>query len=100
VARRRREIGVRIALGATRAEIFRFVTRRAAALVVVGLAVGSAISVVAVRLIAATMSRIPVGAPVLVASACGVLAVTSVLATLGPALRAASGDPLHALRSE
>jgi predicted permease len=100
VARRRREIGVRIALGATRAEIFRFVTRRAAALVVVGLAVGSAISVVAVRLIAATMSRIPVGAPVLVASACGVLVLTSVIATLAPAVQAASGDPLQALRSE
>jgi putative ABC transport system permease protein len=100
VARRRREIGVRIALGATRAEIVQIVTRRATALVVVGLVLGGGISVVAVRLIAATMFAIPVGAPVLVGVGCGVLAVTSVLATLGPALRAASGDPLHALRSE
>ncbi len=100
VARRRREIGVRIALGARRTEIVQIVTRRAAALVAVGLTVGSAISVVAVRLVAATMFGIPVGAPVLVASACGVLVLTSVIATLAPAVQAASGDPLQALRSE
>lgn len=100
VAKRRREIGVRIALGARRTEIVQIVTRRAAALVAVGLAVGSAISVVAVRLVAATMFGIPVGASVLVASACGVLVLTSVVATLAPAVQAASGDPLQALRSE
>jgi putative ABC transport system permease protein len=100
IARRRREIGVRIALGATRAEIVQIVTRRATALVVVGLILGAAISVVAVRLIGATMFGIPVGAPVLVAAGCGVLAVTSVLAAVGPAVRAASADPLDALRSE
>ena len=76
------------------------VTRRAAVLVAVGLAVGSAISVVAVRLVAATMFGIPVGASVLVASACGVLVLTSVVATLAPAVQAASGDPLQALRSQ
>ena len=99
VARRQREIGVRIALGAgARGD------RRCLATLGgdgdMGLVLGSAGAVGAGRLLGSALLGVPVGIPLVVAAACAVMALTSSLATYIPAARAASVDPVQALRSE
>jgi ABC-type antimicrobial peptide transport system permease subunit len=100
VAKRRREIGVRIALGARRTEVVHLVARRAARLVAGGLITGSIGAFAAEHVVSVRLISVQASAPVLVLGACVVLLVTSSIAALVPALRAASGDPMLALRSE
>ena len=100
VARRQREIGVRIALGAGRAAVIGMVWRRSALMVTAGLVLGSAGAVGAGRLLGSALLGVPVGIPLVVAVACAVMALTSSLATYIPAARAASVDPVQALRGE
>jgi putative ABC transport system permease protein len=100
VAKRRREIGVRIALGAGRGEVIGIVLRRAAVLVTTGLILGSAGAFAAGRLLGNLVFGVPGGIPTIVAGACCVLAMTSSVAAFLPAARAASVDPIEALRSE
>lgn len=100
VARRRREIGVRAALGAGRGEVIAIVWRRAALLVAMGLIVGSAGAFAVGRLLTSLLGGIPVGIPTLVAGACCAIAIASSVAALLPAGQAASVDPIEALRSE
>jgi predicted permease len=100
VARRRREIGVRIALGAGRNAVLGLVLREAMALVTVGLLLGLAGSLGVSRLVQSLAFGIPAGNPIFLAVACAIMVVTSLLAAYLPARRAASADPMHALRSE
>jgi predicted permease len=100
VARRRREIGVRIALGAGRRDVIGIVVRRAALLVTAGLVLGSAGAFGVGRLLGNLIFGVPGGIPMIVAGACGVMAMTSAVAAFVPAARAASVDPIQALRSE
>jgi putative ABC transport system permease protein len=100
VARRRREIGVRIALGAGRADVMRIVSRRAALLVGPGLLLGSAGALVVARLLGNVVLGVPTGIPEILAAACFVMVITSAVAASVPAARAASVDPIQALRSE
>jgi ABC-type antimicrobial peptide transport system permease subunit len=100
VARRRREIGVRIALGAGRNAVLGLVLREAMALVAVGLILGLAGSLGVSRLVESLASGVPAGNPIFLAVACGIMVVTSLLAAYLPARRAASVDPMRALRSE
>jgi predicted permease len=100
VARRQREIGVRIALGAERSEVIGLVFRQAALFVASGLALGLAGAAGAGRLLESMVYGIPPGAPLVVILACGVIVITSLAAAYIPAARAASVDPMQALRSE
>jgi putative ABC transport system permease protein len=100
VARRRREIGVRIALGAGRGEVIGIILRRAALLVTAGLILGSAGAFGVGRLLSNLVFGVPGGIPMIVAAACCVMTITSAVAAFVPAARAASVDPIEALRSE
>ena len=100
VARRHREIGVRIALGATRAEVLGQVLREAMWLVATGLALGLAGAAGIEHLLASMVYGVRPGDPVIVVAACGLLVITSLAAAYLPAARAASVDPMQVLRSE
>ncbi|MEX2261727.1 MAG: ABC transporter permease [Bryobacteraceae bacterium] len=100
VARRRGEIGVRIALGAGRKEVLGLVFRQAMQLVAAGLILGLASAVAVGRLLETTMFGIRPGDPVILVGACCVLVITGMAAAYVPAARAASVDPMQALRSE
>ena len=100
VERRRREIGLRIALGAGRGEVVGLVFRQATWLVATGLALGLAGAAVAGRLVRSSMLGVEPLNLALLSLACGTLVVVSVAAAYIPATRAASIDPMKALRSE
>jgi putative ABC transport system permease protein len=101
VARRTREIGVRMALGARRGEIASLVGRQAAWLVGVGVVVGFAAAFACSRLVEGQLhgSVVPTD-PWTFAGVAVVLIVTAAGATYLPARRAATVDPLVALRAD
>jgi ABC-type antimicrobial peptide transport system permease subunit len=100
VERRRREIGVRIALGAGRKEVLGLVFRHAMQLVAAGLILGLASAVATGRLLETTMYGIRPGDPLILVGACCMLVITGMAAAYLPAARAASVDPMETLRSE
>ena len=100
VARRRNEIGIRMALGAEQARVLRMVLGEVAILVVAGLALGLAVAVFSTRLLAGFLYRLEPNDPTTLVTACVVLAVSAVVAGLLPARRAANLDPMTALREE
>jgi ABC-type antimicrobial peptide transport system permease subunit len=100
VARRRREIGIRMALGASREATALLVLRETARLVVFGLLIGLALSVGAGRLEQSMLFGVkPLDAFSLLAAFAILLAAVAAAAWL-PARRAASVEPMQALRTE
>lgn len=99
VAQRARELGVRIALGARRWHIVKEVSRRCILTVLMGAGVGVSISV-ALSHVFAYWTNGNVRDPVMLATGIGILFFAAVAASIGPALTAASIDPMRALRSE
>jgi predicted permease len=100
VARRRNEIGIRMALGADRQDVVRMIMRDAAALLVAGLAIGVVLSLGATRSAATLLFGVTPGDPTTLAAAAVGLAVVAGLASWLPATRAARLDPNEALREE
>lgn len=100
VARRQREIGVRGALGATRANIVALVVREGMAVAVAGLAVGLVSAAALTRLMQAALYGVQPLDPVSFVAAPAVLIVVALVACTIPARRAAAIDPAHALRRE
>ena len=100
VAERTRELGVRIALGATRGEISRLVVADAARWSLAGLAVGSLASVLFSRLLEGLLYGVEASDPRAYAGAVLSFVLVSVLAAWLPARRAARIDPMVALRYE
>jgi ABC-type antimicrobial peptide transport system permease subunit len=100
VAKRRREIGLRMALGAARGEVLGLVLRQAGGLVVVGLILGLAGAAVVQHALASMLFGIRPGDPAFILIAAGLVVVAGLAAAYAPALRAASVDPAQALRSE
>jgi predicted permease len=98
VTARTREIGIRAALGASRLEVIGLVLRGSVAPVLGGLALGTAAAVVAGEALAGLLFGVAPGDPASLAVGAGTLAASALLATLVPALRAASVDPIVALR--
>jgi predicted permease len=82
VAKRQREIGVRMALGANRGEVIGIVGRHAASLVTAGLILGSAGAMGVGRLLGSGLAGGPGGMPIVVAGACAVMAIASAVETL------------------
>jgi predicted permease len=100
VAQRTGEIGIRMALGADRANVVRLVLRGASRRVVLGLILGVPLSIAAGRLISAELYQVPSWDPAALAVATGALALSAFLAAFIPARRAASISPVDALRIE
>ena len=100
VARRTNEIGVRMAVGANRSNVVALVMRRALLLVAVGLAVGIPVALVGGRLMRTQLYGVNAYDPLSLTSAVVVLAASAALAGFIPARRAASIEPMQALRTE
>lgn len=99
VTQRTSEIGVRMALGATPGDVIRLVLRQAALPVTAGVLLGLAGSVVATRVLAASLVGVERMDPLTLASVVIVLASAALLASVVPARRAASVDPTSALHA-
>lgn len=100
VGRRTREIGVRVALGAQRWDVLRMIVREGMRLAVVGVAVGIALAAATTRLIAGFLFDVSPMDAVTFVGMSAVFVAVAFLASYLPARRAASTDPLTALRSE
>jgi predicted permease len=100
VGRRTREVGIRMALGAERSDVMLLVLKQAAILLALGLVSGLVASWFATRAIQAFLFGVGRYDPITVLSVCGLLAVSGLIAALIPARRAASIDPMQALRTE
>ena len=100
VSRRTREVGVRMALGAQRTDVMLLVVKKAALLFALGLVSGLVASWFATRAIQAFLFGVGRHDPTTILSVCALLAVSSLIAAIIPARRAASIDPMQALRTE
>lgn len=100
VARRRSEIGVRIALGADRAGVIRLVLREAVLLLGIGLTAGVLIAIWAGRAATTLLYGLQPWDPVTIASAVALLTAVAMAAGFIPARRAAALEPMTALREE
>ncbi len=99
-ARRTSEIGVRIALGATRAGVIWMILRETLGMLLLGAAIGVPATLVVMRLIRSQLFGLTPGDPATVAGAGIILAVVGAAAAYIPARRAASLDPIGAMRCE
>ncbi|HUK46029.1 MAG TPA: ABC transporter permease [Terriglobales bacterium] len=97
---RNRELGVRIALGATRQDVLRLVLRYGVRLACVGFAIGIAMTLVLGRMLASLLYHVSLLNSLALITSSFVLAITILLACYIPARRAANVDPMVALRYE
>jgi len=100
MSRRTREIGVRMALGASRGQVLRMVMREGVLLTLVGVAIGIPCALAASRVTASMLFGLEPGDPAVVAAAAVFFVAIGSLAGLWPARRAAGVNPTDALRSE
>jgi predicted permease len=100
VTQRTREMGVRIALGATRGSLLGLVLRQAAAMLLVGVAVGAGLALAAGRLVSGFLYGVSAHDGWTLAGAAVLLLAGGLLAAYLPARRAANANPMEALRAE
>jgi len=100
VNRRTGEIGIRMALGAERGNVARMILRETLLLVFTGLAIGIPAAVFAARLLANQLFGLHSSDPITFIAACIAMTAVTLMASYLPARRAASVDPMKALRSE
>ena len=100
VAQRRREIGIRMALGADRRRVVRDVVRDGVTVTLAGLVVGVVAALASVRVVKTLLFGVTPQDPLTLAGAAASLIAIAVLACVVPASRAARVDPLIALRGE
>ena len=100
VARRRNEIGVRIALGADRSRLIRLVLRETMLLLGVGLTAGVVIALWAGRAAATLLFGLQPYEPISMGAAIVLLTAIALTASCAPARRAAALEPMVALRDE
>jgi macrolide transport system ATP-binding/permease protein len=100
VARRTSEIGIRMALGADRASVLGLVLRGAMLQVGLGLALGIPVALAGGRLLSSQLYGVKSHDPIILGLAAAVLAACSLAAGFVPARRAASIEPVQALRTE
>jgi predicted permease len=100
VARRTREIGIRLALGAKPGDAQRMILREGLVITSVGVVAGLALSLLAGKLLASVLYKVSGVDPLVFLTATAVMAAVSLLACYLPALRASRVDPMVALRYE
>jgi predicted permease len=100
VNRRTRELGIRMALGAERRDVVLLIVRNAAALVLTGLAAGLTCTWLGTRALRSFLFGVSEHDPLTVVSISLLLIICGLVAALVPARRAASIDPMQALRTE
>jgi putative ABC transport system permease protein len=100
VAQRIPELGIRLALGAQPGSLLRLVLRQGVGLAIIGAFAGLGAAVVAARVLSSMLYGVGADEPMVYMIAVGLLSLTTLVACLGPALRATSVEPLAALRSE
>jgi putative ABC transport system permease protein len=100
VTRRTHELGVRMALGASRRSVIGLMLGMGGRLVLAGLAVGIPLSLLATRLLRSQLYGVTPADPVAYVAVAVILTVVAMIACLIPARRAASVDPMIALRQE
>ena len=100
VAQRTREVGVRIALGASRSHIFRLVLGSAAVTLAAGVCVGLVASLIVTRFLEGQLFQVEALDPAAIAGAVGTLALVATAAHLLPIRRALRVDPTIALRQD
>jgi predicted permease len=100
VARRTREIGIRMALGADRTGVMRMILKQAAAIGLTGVGIGLVLSFAGSRVLSASIMATPGFDPVLFTLVALGLLLTTVLAAAIPARRASRVDPMVALRQD
>jgi ABC-type antimicrobial peptide transport system permease subunit len=100
LAQRRGEIGIRIALGASRGRVIGTLLRDAAIMLLVGLGTGTALSLLAGREVSSKLFGLRAWDPLTLGVSALLLAIVTLLTSLVPALKAAHVDPISALRVE
>ena len=100
VARRTREIGIRMALGATAGDALRLVLREGIALTLAGVGIGMLLALLAGRVLGSALYEVSGTDPLILATAPLLLAIISLAACYLPARRAARVNPIRALRYE
>jgi ABC-type antimicrobial peptide transport system permease subunit len=100
VARRTREIGIRMALGATRADVLAEVVRDGARLLAVGVAVGAVVALGVTRVLSGLLYGISATDPATFAAVTALLVATALAACALAGRRALAVDPIEAIRAE
>ena len=100
VAQRGHELGVRMALGASRGDVVRLVMSQGATMAVAGVALGLVVSVAGSGLVQGLLYGVSATSPLAYASVAVVLTAVALAATAMPAFRAASIDPVDSLRTD
>jgi putative ABC transport system permease protein len=99
-SQRRREIGIRVALGAAQGGVMKLVLGQCLRLVLPGVAIGLAASAMLTRLIATLLFEVRPADPVILGAVSAILVAVAVAAAFEPAWRASRVDPAIALRLE
>jgi ABC-type antimicrobial peptide transport system permease subunit len=100
VSLRRREFGIRIALGSGKNALIGLVLRQAAQPVLLGTVVGLTMALIALRWVGSLLYETPLMDPLAVGGSVLLLLVAAAIAAIIPARRAASIDPMRALRTD
>ena len=100
VAQRTQELGVRIALGAQRRDIFKLVLGQGLLVTIIGIAIGLAGSFALTRFLSSLLFEVSPNDPTIIAGVSGLMILVALAACYFPTRRAANVDPLVALRYE
>lgn len=100
LSRRLREMGLRLALGASARELEAMILRQGLTLTAIGVVLGTPLALGTSRVARSLLNELPPASPVVLAGAAGVLLIVGILAALAPARRASGIDPATGLRAE
>jgi putative ABC transport system permease protein len=99
-AQRTREIGIRVAMGASRFEVIKMVVSEVAHLAAIGLSIGLPLCFLLARLVRSQLYGVTIYDPATMVAVCGIIAATALASAALPASRAIKLDPMMALRNE